>query len=438
MQLRITDGTTTVDLAGSTTGIKGCTYFPRPGEGQTSVSETAEIIGSGTAAQIRSAANDIERLLDAARRRRKLGTGVRVFAEYKPVTGDALYRSEVYDGRILWSDEPGARRLNDTTPVAQYAIAWTRAPWWEGAETELAVSSYTEGAATGGRTLTNDGIANYLSIASTQVTGTLPAPLRLNLLNPGAAADYRLFYIGNNAFGAVSSFVHYLQGEDAIAGYGTDKASAACSGGNYNELSVGTTGAYAIAWTVPATLTAAGGRWFRVIARLHGTVPSGITVRPSMWDEDGLVMLWQGQATTLTAGQALQDLGSIPIPPGPYSTGYGPVRLLLWMESASGTQTVNVDVVDLLGVDAYREFLQAGYSVATNESVVFDDIEGQHYVLSGSDRAPLFVPRGEPLVVYPGVAQRLVVVWSRSTSGESPITYTFTARAYYRPRRSTV
>ena len=178
MQLRITDGTTTVELSGATAGIKGVTYFPAPPEGGEPVTETAELVGSGTEAQIRTAVNAVERLLVDAKRRKEKGTGARVFLEYKPVASDSLWRSELFDGRLTWSDDPGARQLRWTSPQTKMALLIERAPWWEGPETELPLSATGQAAATEGRTLTNVPATNWVQIVAAQVTGTLPAPVQ--------------------------------------------------------------------------------------------------------------------------------------------------------------------------------------------------------------------------------------------------------------------
>ena len=152
MQLRVTDGTTTVDLTGGTTGITGCTYFPlahRPGDA--TVAEQAELVCKGTtAANIRAALNSIERLCEAAARRRASGKGTRIFVEYKPVDSDTLYRSELYGGRLVYSEEPGARRFGETSPAIKVAFVFERAPWWEGPEVELQLSAQGQAAATAG------------------------------------------------------------------------------------------------------------------------------------------------------------------------------------------------------------------------------------------------------------------------------------------------
>jgi hypothetical protein len=262
MQPRVTDGTTTIELSGGTAAIKGCTYFPSPGEGAgASVAETVEIVGSGSEAQIRMAVQSIEKLMEDARRRQRVGLGTRVFLEYKPVDSDsALYRSEVHDGRVVWSDEPGARRLGETTHKAKYALVLERAPWWEGPETELALSANGQSAATGGRTITNDGVNNWVQVANMEVAGSLPAPVRMRLIhNTGGAQGYSRLHLGINAFAAPTTFGHIIQAESRVTGYGTAYWSSSASGGWYLRLSVGTAGAIVCHWEVPTEMMAAGG-----------------------------------------------------------------------------------------------------------------------------------------------------------------------------------
>src|SRR5574343_414825 len=323
MQLRVTDGTTTVTLSGQT-GIAGCTYFPATASaGGAQVSETAEIVGSGTAAQIRSAANSIQKLLDDARRRRASGLGTRVFVEYKPVDSDTLYRSEILDGRVVWSAEPAYRRLGDSTPAIRYAVILERAPWWEGPETELAISANGQSAATGGRTLTNDGVNNWVQVADTQVGGTLPAPVRLRLINnTGSEQGYARLHVGINALAAPTTFGHVIQGENQVSGYGSDQANGSSSGGYYARVSGGAAGGIICHWVVPAAMMAAGGRWLQLLMALAGDAPTGTTVKWSIYDFAGLVLLWEGQEVALAAGTRLHDTGAVPIPPGSWGTNY--------------------------------------------------------------------------------------------------------------------
>lgn len=441
MQLRVTDGTTTVDLAGATTGIRGVTYFPQPGDGQETVSETAEVIGAGTAAQIRSAANDLERLLGTARRRRASGLGVRVFVEYKPVTGDSLYRSELYGGRIVWSDDPGARRLKESSPVVRYGLLLERAPWWEGPETELALSSSGTGAAaTGGKAITNNGSANWLQAAT--VDGTLPAPVRLRLAQTtNQSLFHTRLYIGVNAFGDPTTFGHMLQGEAQEAGYGTDSALANASGGQINTVTINTTGAYKAAWLLPTTMTAAGGRWFRLLMRNY-PVGSGlrVTMRARLFDSTGLNQLWEGPEIAWDGSQEIIDFGAIPVPPGGWHTSFGAVMLKIWMVKDTGSTTCAIDYIALLPTDAGRYIYVAGGAFTLNSVFVIDDIEGVTYAEHGGVATPTLMPSGGPLLVFPGATNRFVIV-THAGSATSPVdaaTHAYTGRMYYRPRRSTI
>jgi hypothetical protein len=439
MQLRISDGTTTVDLSGNSTGIYGCTYFPNVGaDADPSVADTVELIGNGTEAQIRTAINNIENLLEGARRRARVGTGVRVFLEYRPVDTDTLYRCEVYDGRIVYDSDPGARRFVGTSLRIKYALLVDRSNWWESTtETELQLSANGQSAATGGRTVTNNGTANWLGIAAAQVTGTLPAPLRLQLANTSAAAKYYAdIYIGNDAFGAPTAD-HYIQGENQISGYGTDAADANASGGNVVQVAITTTSTLLVAWLIPSALMAAAGRWYRLFMR--SSYPATNTrIKPVIYDYYGLIKLWEGAETLLTnTAWELNDLGAIPIPPGAYATDYAQVRLAFWMRTDSAN-TMSIDYVAMLAQDdAFRQVHQLGMSVAVNDKLEIDEIDGRYTHIEGSSKHPILVPTGRPLVVYPGVTQRLHIL-ERVGTGGSTIANTMSVRAYYRPRRRSI
>lgn len=439
MQLRISDGTTTVDLSGSTTGVYGCTYFPAVGaDADPAVADRADLILSGTEAQIRTAVNSIENLLEAARRRARLGTGVRVWLEYKPVDTDTLYRSPITDGRVVFDEDPGARRFAGTSLKIRAALIVDRSNWWEStSETELQISTSGYAAATGGRGITNDVTANWVQIASSQVTGTLPAPIRLTLLNTSAAGKgYSDFYIGNDAFGAPTAD-HFLQGENQISGYGTDAVDASASGGNVVQVAITTTSSLLVAWLIPSALMAAAGRWYRLLMR-SGYPSSNTRIKPMIYDYYGLIKLWEGSEVLLTnTAWQLNDLGCIPIPPGAYATDYAQVRLAFWMR-ADANNTMSIDYLALLAQDdGYRQIHQIGMPVAVNDYLEIDEINERYTHVEGSAKHPILVPLGSPLVVYPGTTQRLHIL-ERVGTGGSTVANTMSVRAYYRPRRRSI
>ncbi len=446
MLLQITDGTTTVTLSG-TSPVQGVTYFPatpqtRDGELQP-VTETAEVNLRGTAAAIRATDNAIAVLLRKAQERQKSGIGDRVFALYKPVDSDSvIYRSEIIDGRPpIWSDNPGLRRLGDTNPPVQFAVIWTRAPWWEGAETELEIASFGTSPGTGGKALTNNPTVNYIQVAAAQVGGVLPAPVRLQLTNTtGSTQNYRRIMVGVNAYSDPDSFVSYLQAEARASG-GTVTADANASGGNHLAFTASSSPTTFV-WTLPAAdMQRTKGRRFRVLARFSGTT-GPLYATPQIRSSSGTV-LWQGDELALGSlvYESWQDLGIVPLPPGGYSASYAAHQLALVFRGAA---VVELDVLQLTALDSYRYYETVGTGVATanNATVVLDGIEGLAYVLA-TTRTPLPVSFGGPIMLQPGMINRLHILYQVNAAGtagagDAPIAGTMSARLYYRPRRVTV
>jgi hypothetical protein len=391
-----------------------------------------------TTATIRAALNNVEKLLDAAKRRRATGYGVRVFVEYKPVDGDSLYRSECYGGRLVFSEEPGARRFGDNNPAIKVALVLERAPWWEGPEVELQLSAQGQAAATGGRTLTNNGTNNWVQVAAAQVAGTLPGAARLRLKNTaGVGKNYREFYVGVNAFASPSTFGGVHQATADLTGSGS-VANATCSDGSYRNFSVTTSEMLLASWLLTAAQMSAGGRWCRLLARLFSyNTTKSIRIRPVIRDYYGLVTLWEGSPIWLptVAAMELVDLGSVPLPPGAYTTDYAQVRLGLKMQAAEAT-TVSLDYVQLVPRDGYRHISQVGMQIPNNDYVEFDEIEGRFTSIESGARHPIHVATGEGLYLQPNMLQQVRVLHDEGQT--SPIASTFSAQLWHRPRRSTI
>jgi hypothetical protein len=440
MQLRVTDGTTTVDLSGGKTGISGCTYFPlAPNAGEGTVAEQAELVCKGApAATIRSALNTLERLCEAARRRHATGKGVKVYVEYKPVDSDSLYRSELHEGRLVYSEEPGARRFGDANPAILVAFTFERAPWWEGPEVELAISSQGYAAATGGRRITNNGISNWVQVTGGLVAGTEPGPVRLQLTNDtGSSQDYRHFFVGLNAFASPTSFNGLHQGEADTLGTGS-VAYAGASNGYYRNFNVSSSEQLVASWLLTVPEMTSGGRWCRLLARFTGYVAShNIRVRPVIRDYYGLVTLWEGQQIWLPTIGAFEllDLGSVPIPPGAYSDEYAQCSLGLQMKADAAT-TVSIDYIQLVPMDGYKAVEQVGYQVPAGGAVEVNEMDDSVYYWSGNQRWPLHVATGPGLRLWPNTTQRLYILHDEGWT--SPVANTLSVRLWHRPRRTVV
>jgi len=447
MYRSISSGATEIVLSG-VAPVRGCTYFPatatRRGAEWQPVTETAEVNLSGTAAAIRAIDNGLNALFELAADRAATGAGERVFVNYKPVDGDAAaYRSEITEGRVVWSTNPGLRRLGDAYPVAQVAVIWTRAHWWEGAEAEIALSANGQAATTGGRTIYNNPAnGNWVQMAAAQVGGVLPAPVRLELSNTaGAVRNLRKLFLSVNAYSDPANLVHYLQGEARVSG-GTVDTDAAHSGGQALAFTV--SGApVTFAWTLPAAdLARTKGRRVRLVARFAGTT-GGLYVTPQVRTATGAV-LWTGDELSIgpLLYEAWRDLGLVPMPPGGYASAYAAHQLALIFR---GTGIGLLDVLQLTPVDAFRylEMPVPGVPVPNGAAAILDSIEGRAYVLASGAQTGLATSFGGGLALMPGVIQRIYILWqihagATAGEGDAPIGDTMSVRAYYRPRRVTV
>lgn len=441
MNLRLTDGTTTVNLNDLTAPNLGATYFPSPPDAgpegwAQEVTETAEVTLRGTAAAIRSYVNTIERLFESARQRLKTHTGARLYVEYQAVTGDTYFRSEILYGRLVWAENPAARRLSDTTPTVQVAIHWTRRHFWEGALTQLSLTSSANGTpTTSAVTLySNDDATasqtNWIGIASTQVGGSLPAPIKLKLAQGDATARaWRTFYLANNVFSDPTGMDPFVLGSEA-----EDGASAAWASASEHSS------ANRWIWELPKSqLADLAGRYWRLLTTFSTVDGSGWYVRAKIAAVSGAVYqtLWEGDEVYVKL-TGLYDLGALPIPPGGYDAGKANIALIFTVRAASaGNATVDFVQFTPTQPGMFRKIYQVGFSIPQNDLLVDDGTEELVYLEDGSDGSHYMIFRGEnePLHVWPGITQRLRVLVAGSTWTAG---WSLKATAWYRPRVLTV
>lgn len=439
MPLRFTDGVTTVDL--QTAPWLGASFFPQAGGlDEAEVTESAVCTLEGTATAIRAAVNGLQALLGAAWRRQRR-VNARVWVEFRPLTSDSWFRAEVLDGVVNWSSNPAKRLLEATSNTVEVAVSFRRVNGWDGPEVELELSTSSQGAATGGRAVLNhddagSGHDNWVQIAAAQVTGELPGPCRVQLTNTvGASRTFTKMAVALNALSDPANFVHVLEGESRTSG-GTVTADATASGGNVAALAhVGSTTTTMVWALTAAQMQRSRGRSFRLLARIVGVIGSW-SVTPEVRAGDGVTALWRGDVTTLPALYGgLIDLGVLPLPPGGYSAVYGAVTLAL---SFTGSGLAEVDFLQLTALDGFR-LLRCLGPCANNEAVTDDGAEGMAYVESGAAVLPYVVGVGAPILLHPGVTQRLMVL---AEDGQSPdpmgIAQSWSVRVWHRARRLVV
>lgn len=436
--LHLTDGSTSVSLNG---GPVWTTNYPMQSAGSAvenasdRLTDSLELVFTGTTeAAVQTSMRAVESLLDAARRRQLYGVGPRVYLTAQIGSDGDAWRSEVLEGVLL--SEAGPGQLWRKAVEAQLSV--TRRPWWDGPESEVPISASGFGAATGGRTITNNGTANWIQADASAVGGVLPTPARLSLRNTtGSSKSYRSVWAGVNALAPNNTLGATLyQGEGRVAGYGTAISDSGASGGQYLRMDAPTTQAVGAMWALSASLMEAGGRRFRLLARFTNyNAVYKPKVQPAVYDGAGVYRLWLGEETLLASAGAspIVDLGSVPLPPGAVDTGYAAVRLALLLRADTAI-TVGVDYLQFVGQDGFREMQNAGPALASNEYVQIDDIDGRHGLTSSGDLTPALAARGKSLLLYPNQTQRINVLHTNSLEA-SPTTETWSARLYYRPRR---
>jgi hypothetical protein len=271
---------------------------------------------------------------------------------------------------------------------------------------------------------------------SDQVTGVLPTPAYVRLTNAtGSGQAYATVQMGNNVFGTPNSFTPVLECEDRLSG-GSVVSDATCSDGKRLDVTVTNN---TLLWTLSAgVLQAAAGNWFRLLLRMVGSTAS-LLITPSIRDATGATTLWQGEQTSVAAGNdQIVDLGAAPLPPGGYNLSSGALTLALVLSGSS--VTTQLDYIYLLATDGSRHLDMAGLSVANGCVLLDNPIDDFYAVDNGGNYFPLVYPRGEGLLLYPGRVNRVAILHQTWVAGylTSPIANTTTVQMYFRPRRLVV
>ena len=432
--LSISDGTTTFSL--STTNCVLVQYTPaEPQKGENTVTETIEVMFyAASVAAMRTAIDTLQKLLDAASRRQERGKGPVVYLLYQPDGDATAWRSRLIDWRFEYNENTlrawGQAKLPASLIIERDAVR-------EGDLTQIPLTNGNGTNTTTGLTVNPVGGAQiYAQIAANAVTGSLPAPLQLELTNnTGGSITYYEVLVANNAFSTPSSFTAIMQAETTrVAGSGTIASDATCSGGQYVGFSF--TNSSAQQYTLSQTLLqAALGYDFHLLARFRAQTLR-VFVRPHIYDATGTFVLWSGDEKELPLiGPALADLGVIPLPPGGYSSAWGAMRLYLAWRAEGAVAALDTDFLAFFPASTFRR-LNTPITVSSGATIVDDGIEGRAYLRTSGVELPAVHPDGMPLLVWPGMLQRLYFGWSLA-DWTAPITQTFSVKAWYRPRRYT-
>lgn len=460
--LRITDGTTTINLTGGPITLQE--YVPKAPDlslveaSAWSMEDGGEVhavtrrnvtepvliaIVASTNDDVREAVRGLEEMFRQAEEYQRRRVGSRVFIEFQPGSSGDVYRSELLYGKV----EPSAEALGWQwlAPGVEAQITWRRRFYWEGPEVELSLAN-GGGSGTGGITVYNHddtGHDNWCAITGSAVEGVLPAPIRLEITNSFNDANRAYsFFLGLNAFSTPGSFPHILEAEDVASG-GSSVSDSTCSGGYRRDVTwAGDTEQEVLRWNLSAALLgAAQGNFFQLIPRFAAA--TGIT---DTWFRFKVIyqnsVVWEGEQRKPDSIYAylLRELGSAQLPPWlTGSTSLVALQLALFARRTGGG-SFSLDFVQLTPTDSYRVLTPHGYGLAYNERLVDDGIGGLLYADSGSGtaRAGHYVGYGKPLHIWPGRDQRIYFLASGWTANTAEIARTMTVRVYHRPRRLTL
>lgn len=133
----------------------------------------------------------------------------------------------------------------------------------------------------------------------------------------------------------------------------------------------------------------------------------------------------------------LQDLGVVQLPPGVPSTSADDIGLVLTVSFPSASQ-LDIDFIQLTPAESTRYIRQAGYPIANGDVIVCDGPEKRNYIIQASSgyQWNLFSAQENVVYAWPNRAQRLIFLHDEDSTMN--IARTWSVRAYYRPRRSTL
>jgi hypothetical protein len=437
MDLRITDGTTTVNLTATDAALRH--YVPATpeldittdegmGDGQEvtgapyrNVTERADVLIEGTLTAARARLGALHRLMQTARQRQVRKLGPRVWVWYRLANTDLWYRSEILAGRVLHDESDSAYDTQLAIAQIEVSILWTRRPFWEYAATAGGVTTHLPVFMNGVTTpvaITNDA-GNTLDIDGDDLLGDLPAPARLQITNTNDSAVNRhaRVWVARNRHSAPASYSHH------VGGFTTGNSAPTETLIHTHTLT-------------SASLSHLAGNTARILGLMSSYWPNTLWLRWKVYWL--LTMLWEGPWMQ-QIGLGIKDMGAVALPPRPIVGGgdAAAMELRLYARDPVNVTPYTFTWMQLLPVDSWRPLIPAGYGLLENWTLVDDPIEDEVYVDQGAVHSVHYSGRGGPVMLTPGADQRLYVVHDTQT-GASVTGRTSTVQAFYRPRRLTL
>jgi hypothetical protein len=430
--LRLTDGTTTVDLS---SGIVAYAPMP-PDQNEEKVTESiiADITGANIAAA-QTTIRSIENLLAQAKRFQQSERGPRVYLEFDPGATGTVYRAEILEGKL---------------DIAKDALGWMFAAFDVEATITFTrrgtfqASSEIELTPGGGVDIYNHddagtGHDNFVDIAAANLSGADRIPVRLEIKNTyNVSPKLGTLFVGVNAFKGTAMPTHVLEGESATGM--TNNADANSSNGNYGSKTwTGDAATLAATWTLSASdLNKLAGHKYHLLMRTPLS-DGGINITVKACYAGTTTALAETQEI-LCSASLVQDLGFLALPPYLESeTDLYALDLLVYVRKTGGG-TVYCDFLQMTPTDGYRVYRSLAVGVPYNatlkdEAAITDRVwvEG----VSGTARVASYIAEGEPIKLYANRDNRIIIL-AMNDAGGCEIARTFNVKVFGRPQRLTL
>lgn len=456
IELALTNGTTTIALnalAGDVrvlaeweprTAGQNTTGAERAGDGNAlglvtyqDVVESVPLLLMGTASAIAGTVAEIQGLLERTQASPFATLGQRVFLTVRYAHDGAAWRSEVLAGRLVLSD--AANQLSRGKMEATLIV--TRRWFWEDTvERAIALrSAVTTTATTDWCTVYSESDTpnnrGWFEAAATEVTGGLPAPVKVQVRNNhGSNRSVVGLYLAN--------YVHFVsQSADVIV---TPSGSANSETGASQFVTAGAEPSRTWRLPLPASLLSAAGRLpVRPVVVFNAEPTAASLLRARLqWVEDGIGADTAVGEQQRVATQTAVDCGALMLLPMGIPASPPPMSLNLTLQ-VSSSQTVSLNWVVMMPASrgTYRRLrsLTEYYQIFPLAVLVDDGIEGLTYVQEdGGKTYPGHRGYHDYLHVWPGRTQRFRLhaqwSWDMVAQGGSQ----FQVRMSYRPRRLTL
>lgn len=286
---------------------------------------------------------------------------------------------------------------------------------------------------------------NYVTVEGADISGDLPAPARIEMINAYNTNRLNNLYLWEHHFTEPSQSTYILHAKDAasITGVSNYSGPSYSQGEAGRATWTGDTAALIARWVLPSgLLSACAGHWFKVMLRVGDQVGydgAKIQVKTTFPSGVPLTVVDAGPEVTLRTTAYIYEIGMVQLPPWlPGEIDAAPLDLCLYARKTGGGN-INIDFLHLCSLDGYRILQPRGYGAAYGVRVVDDGINGTLYT-DGWDppgKTGHYLGYGKQLMLHPGENQRIYFAQTGNT-GDSSIGRALDVKVYYRPRRRLV